>query len=160
MPIFDMPQGGILVKQWKSMKVPAVMAGFISPLAGSDAWSTFDKKIGGAMNSIFELGSAVSSDRVPPSVTFGDAYRKTYGKPLQAGHGPAPSYESVYILAEAIERSDAYSIAGGGDTLAAIDQFRVRDGISYISTGGGAFLEFVEGKTLPAVAALEAVASR
>ena len=63
-------------------------------------------------------------------------------------------------LAEAIERSHAYSIAGGGDTLAAIDQFRVRDGISYISTGGGAFLEFVEGKTLPAVAALEAVASQ
>ncbi len=61
-------------------------------------------------------------------------------------------------MAEAIERSPAYSIAGGGDTLAAIDQFGVRDDISYISTGGGAFLEFVEGKTLPAVAALEAVA--
>jgi len=61
-------------------------------------------------------------------------------------------------LAEAIERSSAYSIAGGGDTLAAIDQFGVTDDISYISTGGGAFLEFVEGKTLPAVAALEAVA--
>jgi phosphoglycerate kinase len=63
-------------------------------------------------------------------------------------------------IAEAIERASAYSIAGGGDTLAAIDQFRVRDDINYISTGGGAFLEFVEGKTLPAVAALEAVASR
>jgi len=63
-------------------------------------------------------------------------------------------------MAEAIERSSAYSIAGGGDTLAAIDQFGVRDGISYISTGGGAFLEFVEGKTLPAVAALEAVANK
>jgi phosphoglycerate kinase len=62
-------------------------------------------------------------------------------------------------LAEAIERSNAYSIAGGGDTLAAIDEFGVRDDISYISTGGGAFLEFVEGKTLPAVAALEAAAS-
>jgi phosphoglycerate kinase len=61
-------------------------------------------------------------------------------------------------IAEAIERSSAYSIAGGGDTLAAIDQFGVTDAISYISTGGGAFLEFVEGKTLPAVAALEAVA--
>ena len=61
-------------------------------------------------------------------------------------------------MAEAIERSSAYSIAGGGDTLAAIDQFGVTDAISYISTGGGAFLEFVEGKTLPAVAALEAVA--
>jgi phosphoglycerate kinase len=63
-------------------------------------------------------------------------------------------------LAEAIERSSAYSIAGGGDTLAAIDQFRVADDISYISTGGGAFLEFVEGKVLPAVAALEEAAAR
>lgn len=61
-------------------------------------------------------------------------------------------------MAEAIERSSAFSIAGGGDTLAAIDQFGVTDAISYISTGGGAFLEFVEGKTLPAVAALEAAA--
>jgi phosphoglycerate kinase len=61
-------------------------------------------------------------------------------------------------MAEAIERSSAFSLAGGGDTLAAIDQFGVTDAISYISTGGGAFLEFVEGKTLPAVAALEAVA--
>ena len=61
-------------------------------------------------------------------------------------------------MAEAIARSSAFSIAGGGDTLAAIDQFGVREDISYISTGGGAFLEFVEGKTLPAVAALEAVA--
>jgi phosphoglycerate kinase len=63
-------------------------------------------------------------------------------------------------LAEAIARSSAYSIAGGGDTLAAIDQFGIRDDISYISTGGGAFLEFVEGKTLPAVAALEEAAGR
>ena len=59
-------------------------------------------------------------------------------------------------VADAIEVSDAFSIAGGGDTLAAIDQFNVADGVSYISTGGGAFLEYVEGKTLPAVAALEA----
>ncbi len=58
-------------------------------------------------------------------------------------------------VAEAIGRSGAFSIAGGGDTLAAIDQFGVSDEISYISTGGGAFLEFVEGKTLPAVAALQ-----
>ena len=59
-------------------------------------------------------------------------------------------------LAEAIAASDAYSIAGGGDTLAAIDKFGVADAVSYISTGGGAFLEFVEGKTLPAVAVLQA----
>ena len=57
-------------------------------------------------------------------------------------------------LAEAIAASNAFSVAGGGDTLAAIATFGVSDDISYISTGGGAFLEFIEGKTLPAVAAL------
>lgn len=59
-------------------------------------------------------------------------------------------------IADAIEISSAFSLAGGGDTLAAIDQFNIADGVSYISTGGGAFLEYVEGKKLPAVAALEA----
>ncbi len=59
-------------------------------------------------------------------------------------------------LAHAIAASDAFSIAGGGDTIAAINKFGVADRISYISTAGGAFLEFLEGKTLPAVAALEA----
>ncbi|WP_420428168.1 phosphoglycerate kinase [Algiphilus sp.] len=59
-------------------------------------------------------------------------------------------------LAKAIAESEAFSLAGGGDTLAAIDTFGVADRISYISTGGGAFLEFLEGKTLPAVAVLEA----
>ncbi|MBE2896446.1 phosphoglycerate kinase [Pasteurellaceae bacterium HPA106] len=59
------------------------------------------------------------------------------------------------IVARAIAESDAFSIAGGGDTLAAIDLFGIGDKISYISTGGGAFLEFVEGKVLPAVAILE-----
>ncbi len=59
-------------------------------------------------------------------------------------------------LAEAIAASHAFSIAGGGDTVAAIAKFGVGDKIGYISTGGGAFLEFLEGKTLPAVAALEA----
>ena len=58
-------------------------------------------------------------------------------------------------VAEAIARSDAFSLAGGGDTIAAIDKYGVADRISYISTGGGAFLEFVEGKKLPAVAILE-----
>jgi phosphoglycerate kinase len=68
-----------------------------------------------------------------------------------------PSFQAgTRAVAEAIGRSSAFSIAGGGDTLAAIDQFGVAEEISYISTGGGAFLEFVEGKTLPAVAALVA----
>jgi len=105
MPIFDMPQSGILVKQWKSMNVPALMAGFISPLAGTDAWKTFDGKIGGAINCVFEMGSAIASDKLPKSVEFYNKYKKLFGKELQAGHGPAPAYESVYILAEAIERA-------------------------------------------------------
>ena len=58
-------------------------------------------------------------------------------------------------LAEAIAQSHAFSIAGGGDTVAAIAKFGVGDRIGYISTGGGAFLEFLEGKTLPAVEVLE-----
>jgi branched-chain amino acid transport system substrate-binding protein len=105
MPIFDMPQSGVLVKQWKSMGVPALMAGFISPLAGTDAWKSFDGKIGGAINCIFEMGSAIASEKLPKSVEFYNKYKKIYGKELQAGHGPAPAYESVYILAEAIERA-------------------------------------------------------
>ncbi len=63
--------------------------------------------------------------------------------------------EGTRAIAQTIARSKAFSLAGGGDTLAAIEKYRVEDGISYISTGGGAFLEFVEGKKLPAVAALE-----
>ncbi|MCD9098095.1 phosphoglycerate kinase [Luteimonas fraxinea] len=59
-------------------------------------------------------------------------------------------------LARAIASSKAFSIAGGGDTLAAVDKYGIADDVSYISTGGGAFLEFLEGKTLPAVAALDA----
>jgi phosphoglycerate kinase len=63
--------------------------------------------------------------------------------------------EGTQAIARAIARSKAFSLAGGGDTLAAIEKYGIEDGISYISTGGGAFLEFVEGKTLPAVAMLE-----
>ncbi len=63
--------------------------------------------------------------------------------------------QGTEIVARAIADSDAFSIAGGGDTLAAIDLFGIADKISYISTGGGAFLEFVEGKKLPAVVMLE-----
>jgi phosphoglycerate kinase len=63
--------------------------------------------------------------------------------------------EGTRTLAQAIAKSSAFSIAGGGDTLAAIEKYRVEDDISYISTGGGAFLEFLEGKQLPAVAVLE-----
>ena len=63
--------------------------------------------------------------------------------------------EGTRVLAQAIADSDAFSIAGGGDTLAAVDKYGIADRISYISTGGGAFLEFLEGRKLPAVSMLE-----
>ncbi|MEJ2535323.1 MAG: phosphoglycerate kinase, partial [Gammaproteobacteria bacterium] len=77
-------------------------------------------------------------------------------------NGPVGVFEFEHFrhgteaVAEAIAESNCYSIAGGGDTLAAIDRFGIADQVSYISTGGGAFLEYVEGKKLPAIAVLEA----
>jgi phosphoglycerate kinase len=68
--------------------------------------------------------------------------------------------EGTRTLAQAIAKSPAFSIAGGGDTLAAIEKYGVEEDISYISTGGGAFLEFLEGKKLPAVAMLEGRAAK
>ncbi|MDN7134093.1 phosphoglycerate kinase [Halomonas sp. MC140] len=81
-------------------------------------------------------------------------------------NGPVGVFEidqfgnGTQVIAQAIADSAAFSIAGGGDTLAAIDKYAIADHVSYISTGGGAFLEYVEGKQLPAVAALEAAAKR
>ena len=90
---------------------------------------------------------------------------KAFAKILEASktilwNGPVGVFEvdqfgeGTKALSTAIAESAGFSIAGGGDTLAAIDKYNVADKISYISTGGGAFLEFVEGKTLPAVAVL------
>ena len=101
---FDMPESGILVKQWKSQRVPALMVGFISPMAGQAAWKSFDGKIGGVMNAIFELGN-IPSQKYAPAKQFYQAYQKKYGKGIEAGHGPAPSYETVYLLKEAMERA-------------------------------------------------------
>ena len=75
----------------------------------------------------------------------------------QLWNGPVGVFEfdsfagGTRVIAEAIAGSSAFSLAGGGDTLAAIEKFGVESGISYISTGGGAFLEILEGKTLPAI---------
>jgi phosphoglycerate kinase len=80
-------------------------------------------------------------------------------------NGPVGVFEHAQFaagtraIAEAVAASSAFSVAGGGDTLAALEAFGVGDRISYVSTGGGAFLEYVEGRTLPAVAVLEARAS-
>lgn len=67
----------------------------------------------------------------------------------------APFAQGTQKLAQAIANSAAFSLAGGGDTLAAVEQFGVEKGISYLSTGGGAFLEFLEGRTLPSIGILE-----
>ena len=66
-----------------------------------------------------------------------------------------PFAAGTQAIAEAVAASGAFSLAGGGDTLAALEKFGVSDAISYVSTGGGAFLEYMEGKVLPAVAILE-----
>jgi branched-chain amino acid transport system substrate-binding protein len=120
LPIFDMPQSGTLVKQWKSMKVPALMAGFISPAAGPAAWTTFDKKIGGMLNSVFEIGN-IPTRKYEAAAKFYGAYEKKFGKPLEAGHGPAPSYASIYLLKEAIEKAGSTDPDKIADALAATD---------------------------------------
>ncbi len=97
---------------------------------------------------------------------IGPATATAYAKILRAAgtivwNGPVGVFEfdafgnGTRAVAEAIASSNAFSIAGGGDTLAAIAKYGVSDRIGYISTGGGAFLEFLEGRTLPAVAVLE-----
>jgi phosphoglycerate kinase len=97
---------------------------------------------------------------------IGPQTARAYGEVLErAGtivwNGPVGVFEfdafagGTRAVAEAIAASKAFSIAGGGDTLAAISKFGVTGKIGYISTGGGAFLEFLEGKKLPAVAVLE-----
>lgn len=133
MPVFDMPQSGILVKQWNSMRIGALMAGFISPMSGSEAWKTFEGKIAGALNAIFEIGN-IPVPKVPASVAFYEAYKKKWGKEVQSGHGPAPAYDSVYLLAEALERAgklDPDAIASElekSDRAGAIGRIRFDEG--------------------------------
>ena len=102
--IFDSPQSGRLAHQWRHLRVPALLCGFISPMVGPSAWATFSGQIAGSLNVIFELGN-VPSTRYPPAARFYHDFAKRYGRPVQSGHGPAPSYEAVYILAQAIERA-------------------------------------------------------
>ena len=107
---------------------------------------------------------AVGADEM--ILDIGPATRARYAALIEGAgtvvwNGPVGVFEfdafggGTEAVARAIAASNAFSIAGGGDTLAAIDKYGVESGIDYISTGGGAFLEFLEGKTLPAVAALE-----
>jgi branched-chain amino acid transport system substrate-binding protein len=104
LPIFDMASSGILVLQWRDMRVPAVPVGFVSPLMGSKAFQTFGNAIDGMMNIIFQAGN-IPLQKYEPSTRFYEAYKNKWGEELQAGHFPALGYDGVYVLADAIERA-------------------------------------------------------
>ncbi len=104
LPIFDMPESGRLVEQWHARKGRALLCGFISPMVGPGSWESFQGKIAGSLNVIFELGN-ITSARWEPAADFYAKYRRAFGREVQAGHGPAPSYESVFIFADAVERA-------------------------------------------------------
>ena len=119
--IFDMPESKNLVLQWRAFKTSALLCGFISPATGPNAWTHFGGGLDGVINVIFELGNLPAS-RYPPAQIFYDAYEKRYGRPIQAGHGPAPSYESVYILADAFERAGSLDPDRVAEALAETDR--------------------------------------
>jgi branched-chain amino acid transport system substrate-binding protein len=106
-PIFDMPQSGILLKQARAMQIPAMLAGFISPVACENAWQVFEGEVDGMINMIYEVGP-IPVKGAPKSVAFNENYGKKYGQKARmelSGHGPGPSYDAVYIMANAFERA-------------------------------------------------------
>ncbi len=106
-PIFDMPQSGILLKQARSMQIPALLAGFISPVACENAWKVFEGEVDGMVQMVYEVGP-IPVKAVPKSVAFNENYGKRYGQKARmelSGHGPGPSYDAVYIMANAFERA-------------------------------------------------------
>jgi len=106
-PIFDMPQSGILLKQARSMKVPALLCGFISPVAPENAWQVFEGEVEGMVNFLFEIGP-LPVKAVPKSVAFNRNFGKRWGEEARvrlSGHGPGPAYDAVYIMVDAIERA-------------------------------------------------------
>jgi len=129
-----------------------VVVGKISPFEQPDATATL-KSVNEVADDemIFDVGPETSAKFASIVKTAGTI----------VWNGPVGVFEydqfaaGTKALSEAIAESSAFSIAGGGDTLAAVDKYSISDKVSYISTGGGAFLEFLEGKKLPAVAILE-----
>ena len=133
--------------------IPLPVDVVVASAFAADAWATI-KRIDevGADDMILDIGPRTAQ-----------AYAALIAKAgTVVWNGPVGVFEfdafghGTEAVARAIAASPAFSIAGGGDTLAAVDKYGIEDEVSYISTGGGAFLEFLEGKTLPAVAALEA----
>jgi branched-chain amino acid transport system substrate-binding protein len=122
-PVFDMPESGILVKQAQTAQSPALLLGFISPLAPGNAWDVFDGEIGGMVNFIFEIG-AIPVEAAPGSVAFYNAYAAKYGEEAAialAGHGVPPSYDQVYIIKDAIERAGTLDPDALVEAIAATD---------------------------------------
>jgi branched-chain amino acid transport system substrate-binding protein len=106
-PIFDMPQSGILLKQARAMQIPALPAGFISPIACENAWQVFEGEVDGFINMVYEVGP-IPVKAVPKSVAFNENFGKKWGKDARmklSGHGPGPSYDAVYLMANAFERA-------------------------------------------------------
>ncbi|HVN24490.1 MAG TPA: ABC transporter substrate-binding protein [Syntrophorhabdales bacterium] len=118
--VFDMPTSGILVKQWASMRIPALMAGYNGPLMGSKAWSTFGNEIEGSLNIIEDIGP-IPVKAYPPATKFYEAYTKRWKESPQAGHGVGASYDAVYMLAAAIEKAGTLDPDKVSAALAATD---------------------------------------
>ena len=122
---------------------------------------SLDKSARGSTRSMNEVGADEMILDIGPQ-TAAEYARRLQRAGTILWNGPVGVFEhpefarGTEAVSKAVAASDAFSIAGGGDTLAAIQQFGIRDGISYLSTGGGAFLEFLEGKELPAVEVLKA----
>ncbi len=140
-------------QQGGDIPVPTdIVTGTVSPFEQADAPATL-KAVSEATDDdmIFDVGPETSAKFAEILKNAGTI----------VWNGPVGVFEydqfgaGTKALAEAIAESSAFSIAGGGDTLAAVDKYDIADKVSYISTGGGAFLEFLEGKKLPAVAILE-----
>jgi phosphoglycerate kinase len=140
----------------RGAQIPLPVDVVVAPVFAADAQAT-----------IKEVDRVAAEDLI---LDIGPATARQYAELIKSAgsviwNGPVGVFEfdafgeGTRVVAEAIAASSAFSIAGGGDTLAAVEKYGVESGISYISTGGGAFLEFCEGKELPAVAALRARAA-
>ncbi len=106
-PIFDMPQSGILLKQARAMQIPALLAGFISPVASENAWEVFEGEVDGMINMIYEVGP-IPVKAVPKSVAFNENFGKKWGEEARM-NSPVMVQDrvmtAVYIMANAIERA-------------------------------------------------------
>ena len=157
----------------KSLYEPDLVAEAARLLAQSDAGGVHipvpvDVVVGTAFSAespaVVKAANAVTADDM--ILDIGPETAKMYAELIMKArtvvwNGPVGAFEmdqfgkGTEAVGKAIAESPAFSIAGGGDTLAAVDKYGVRQGISYLSTAGGAFLEFLEGRTLPAVEVLE-----